>query len=299
MQEESTPRTREELANAIEGGVLREIEVAWPDHQGHPRGKRVPARGFLRRAEGSGFPFCDAALAWDMTGDVLDGMRLTGWDTGYGDMIARPDLSTFRWLPWRPGAGMVISDLVDHHGELIRTAPRTVLQRAVDRIAALGYTAEVGVELEFYLLDSEGGYLADGVQCYSLQKANEMDPAFGGMFAGPVGVLRLRGGQRRVRPGPVRGQPAPRPADGGRRPGDALQVRRQGARAPRRRDRDVHGQAVQRHLGLLDAPPRVAVEGRRARLRARRGRRERPAPRGDRRHHAPPPGHRPVRRRRR
>ena len=80
--------------------------------------------------------------------------------------------------------GIVMSDLVDHDGELIRTAPRTVLQRAVDRIAALGYTAEVGVELEFYLLDAEGGYLADGVQSYSLQKANEMDPAFGGLFEG-------------------------------------------------------------------------------------------------------------------
>lgn len=184
MPEESTPRSREEVAAAIEGGVLREVEVAWPDHQGILRGKRVPAGKFLRRAESSGFPFCDAALAWNFVGDVLDGMRLTGWDTGYGDMIARPDLSTFRWLPWKPGVGIVVADLVDHHGERTRTAPRTVLQRAIDRLDSLGYQAAIGVEIEFYLLDPSGEPLADGVQCYSLQKANEMDPVFTDLFDG-------------------------------------------------------------------------------------------------------------------
>jgi glutamine synthetase len=128
-----------------------------------------------------------------MTGDILEGMRLTGWDTGYGDMFARPDLSTFHWLPWRRGVGLVMSDLTDHHGDPIRTAPRTVLRRAIDRLAGLGYKAELGVELEFYLLRAVGGHLADGIQCYSLQKANEMEPVVGAIFEGLASFCEVEG----------------------------------------------------------------------------------------------------------
>jgi glutamine synthetase len=88
----------------VQNGSLREIEVAWPDHSGHVLGKRIPAAGFLERAPG-GFPFCDAALTWSITGECQEGARLTDWQTGYPDMIAVPRLSTFSWLPWREGAG--------------------------------------------------------------------------------------------------------------------------------------------------------------------------------------------------
>lgn len=182
---------------------LREIELSWPDQQGHARGKRIPARGFLERSEGAGFAFCDASLCWDVTGDVVQDTRLSNWNTGYPDLIARADLSTFRLLPWRERVGHVVADVHDHHGHLIRTAPRTVLRRAVERLATLGVTARVGVELEFYLLDGDGRHLADGVQCYSLQKANEMDPVFGAILAGVDGFVAAEGGMTEYGPGQV------------------------------------------------------------------------------------------------
>ena len=48
----------------------------------------------------------------------------------------------------------------------------------VDRLGEIGYEVEVGVEVEFHLLRPDRTTAADGVQCYSLQKLSEMDPAF-------------------------------------------------------------------------------------------------------------------------
>lgn len=183
------PPPADSITSAAAAGQLREIEVLWPDHQGHARGKRIEAEGFVERATGPGFAFCNASLAWDVTGDVKDGLRVGSWDTGWPDLFAKPDLGSFRILPWRPHAGQVVADVVDHHGELMPTAPRTVLRRVLDRLAALGYEAEVGAELEFHLLGEDGRPLVDGVQAYSLQKLAELDPVIGTIQEGLRGFV--------------------------------------------------------------------------------------------------------------
>jgi hypothetical protein len=45
----------------------------------------------------------------------------------------------------------------------------------LERLKALGYGAEVGVEIESHLLRPDGTPLSDGVQAYSLQKLSELD----------------------------------------------------------------------------------------------------------------------------
>jgi glutamine synthetase len=79
-------------AAAIDRLELREIEVMWLDHQGHARGKRIDAGSFLDRALNGGFAFCNAALAWDIAGDVKAGLRHADWRTGFPDFFAIPDL---------------------------------------------------------------------------------------------------------------------------------------------------------------------------------------------------------------
>lgn len=177
-----------------EAGVLRAIEVMWIDHQGHPCGKRVPVNHFLDKYRGSGFAFCEVALACDVSGDVVDGMVGSNWDTGMPDLVARPDLTSFKYLPWRSDVGMVLCDIYDHHGELAPTAPRSVLHRAVDRLAELGYTTSVGVEFEFYLLDAQGKPYADGLKAYSLSRANTMEPVFGALTDGLDGFVDVEAG---------------------------------------------------------------------------------------------------------
>ncbi len=192
---------RAELESALARGELREVEILWSDHQGHPRGKRINADGFLERAEGQGFAFCDAVLCWDVAGDVKDGLRFSSWETGFPDLFAVPDLDSYRPVPWREGVGQVVCDLVGHDRRLVRTAPRTVLRRVLDRLAGLGYQAAVGVELEFHLLKSDGTPFSDGVQAYSLQKAAELEPLLDGIVSGLTGFVDLEGSNTEYGPG--------------------------------------------------------------------------------------------------
>jgi glutamine synthetase len=188
-------------AAAIERGGLAEIEVMWVDHQGHARGKRIDAAGFVGRATTVGFAFCNASLAWDIAGEVKTGLRHSDWASGFPDFYAVPDLASLRLVPWRTDAGHVISDLVDHHGELVAASPRTVLRRAIDHLASLGYRARVGVEIEFHLLGEDGLPLTEGDQAYSLQVLNQLEPVFGAILAGLRGFVSLEGGNSEYGPG--------------------------------------------------------------------------------------------------
>jgi glutamine synthetase len=185
----SAPDGPEQIAAAIKSRSLSDIEVAWADHLGHTLGKRLPAAGFLERVAAERVGFCDATLSWDVVADVHEGARLTDWHTGFPDLYAAPDLGTFRLLPWRPRSGQVISDVLDHAGQPIRTAPRTVLRRVTERLAELGYRAEIGVETEFFLLDTGGQPLAGPVHCYSLEKLNELDQVLTHVVDGLTGYV--------------------------------------------------------------------------------------------------------------
>ncbi|MGE0214620.1 glutamine synthetase family protein [Mycolicibacterium sp.] len=188
---------------AIADGSLTEIEVAWSDPFGHSAGKRIPAAQFLDRATGTGFAFCEAALGWNTDGTVIDSLKLTNWAGGYPDVYAVPDLSTFTWLPWRPGVGHVISDIVTHHRTPSLLDPRAVLKRVLDRLARLGYTAKVGVEFEFYLLETDGSPIIDAIQAYSLENANALDPLIADLYQTLGAFTRLEGIQTEYGPGQV------------------------------------------------------------------------------------------------
>ena len=155
---------------------ITEGEVSWPDQFGHALGKRLPVDRF-ETATRTGVTFCDAALGWNAVADVQDGVDLSNSATGYPDAVARPDLATFRRLPWRDGAGHVLADVTDHHGSPLAASPRAVLRDVIAQLAQRGYTAQVGVELEFHLLDAAGAPLGDSVHCYSLDKADQLEPA--------------------------------------------------------------------------------------------------------------------------
>ena len=192
-----------DLARVVADGTVDQVEVAWPDQFGHVLGKRIPARGFLDRARGPGFAFCDAALGWNSTGEVIDAVRLTNAGTGYPDAYAVPDLGTARLLPWRARSVHVIADVVDHHRHAVRTSPRAVLQRVVERLAALGMRARVGVELEFYLLDRDGGLLQEELQAYSLEKNNALDPALQEIIDAVTGFVPFEGAHTEYAPSQV------------------------------------------------------------------------------------------------
>lgn len=192
-----------ELIRRLEDGSLTEIEVAWSDPFGHAQGKRIPAAQFLGRAQGTGFAFCEASLGWNTDATVIDGLSLTNWAGGYPDVYAVPDFSTFTPVPWRPGVGHVISDIVSHDRSPSLLDPRAVLRRVLARLESLGYTAKVGVEYEFYLLEPDGSPFQNDIHAYSLENANALDPLITDLYETLGAFTRLEGVQTEYGPGQV------------------------------------------------------------------------------------------------
>ncbi|MGZ6389846.1 MAG: glutamine synthetase family protein [Ktedonobacterales bacterium] len=124
------------------------VKVGGPDYDGIYRGKRLPSDVFLDGIE-HGYSQGDVLFGWDIAEDLVPGLRFTNWDTGYADLRMLPDLATFRVVPWEDGVATVICDFVSASGEPVRVAPRYVLRRVLDRAAAMGYHAELALELEF------------------------------------------------------------------------------------------------------------------------------------------------------
>lgn len=95
-------------------------------------------------------------------GVMFDGSSIEGFTRiEESDMVLMPDPSTFRILPWRPKEGAVariIGDVKRPNGKPFEGDPRFILKRAIAEADKMGYTMNVGPELEFFLfkLDADG-----------------------------------------------------------------------------------------------------------------------------------------------
>ena len=77
------------------------------------------------------------------------------------DMIAMPDPSTFRIIPWRPTEqreARIICDIHRPGGGPFEGDPRYILKRVLKEAADLGFVFNTGPELEFFLFKTEDGY---------------------------------------------------------------------------------------------------------------------------------------------
>jgi len=84
----------------------------------------------------------------------VPGYAAANWEKGYGDFVMKPDLATLRRIPWLPATALVLCDVVDHHHhDPILHSPRGMLRNQVARLAAMGMSAYLASELEFYLFD--------------------------------------------------------------------------------------------------------------------------------------------------
>jgi len=68
------------------------------------------------------------------------------------DVIAHPDPATFALLPWRDGGvGRMFCSLRQPDGSAFHADSRDALQRVLAGVADLGWTVQVGAEIEFFL----------------------------------------------------------------------------------------------------------------------------------------------------
>jgi glutamine synthetase len=141
----------ERLQQMVEDGRIDTVLSTFPDMQGRLMGKRLTARFFLDSVAGHGSHACSYLLGTDVEMNTLPGFAMTSWRTGYHDFKVRPDMRTLRPAPWLEKTAIVLGDVETDEGAPVEEAPRRILQRQVERLAALGYTAKLASELEFYL----------------------------------------------------------------------------------------------------------------------------------------------------
>ncbi len=104
------------------------------------------------------------------SGAAFDGSSITGYaEIEESDIVAMPDWSTFKILPWSQNhekTAFVFCDVLDRNYEPFEGDPRYVLRRQLKRAADMGLTFFVGPELEYFYFKSaaapevvdEGGY---------------------------------------------------------------------------------------------------------------------------------------------
>lgn len=149
------------LKEAFAQGTVDTVLVAAIDMQGRLMGKRFHAAHFIN----GGYEethCCNYLLTVDMEMTPVQGFRTASWGGGYGDYVMKPDLATLRPLPWLPGTVLCLADLMDHHThQEIPQSPRAILKRQVARAKAMGFTAMMATELEFFLFENSYESLRD------------------------------------------------------------------------------------------------------------------------------------------
>ncbi|WP_036465150.1 glutamine synthetase family protein [Mycolicibacterium iranicum] len=141
------------LEQQVAEGDIDTVIVAFCDMQGRLTGKRVSARLFVEDVADHGSECCNYLLAVDVDMNTVDGYAISSWETGYGDMVMTPDFDTLRLVPWLPGTALVMADLSWTDGTPVTQAPRSILNRQIDRLAERGLVPYVGTELEFMVFD--------------------------------------------------------------------------------------------------------------------------------------------------
>ncbi|BCW43303.1 glutamine synthetase family protein [Arthrobacter sp. StoSoilB5] len=155
IQESSRNRqlTVDELRESVASGEIDTVIVAITDALGRLQGKRCGARSFLEDVLDHGAEGCNYLLAVDVEMQTVDGYAMSSWETGYGDMVMLPDVSTLRRVPWLEGTAIVQCDVLWTDRTPVAASPRQILKAQIERLEKLGYRAHVGTELEFLMFD--------------------------------------------------------------------------------------------------------------------------------------------------
>lgn len=121
------------------------VKVAGIDVDGVLRGKLMAKKKFLSIAE-NGFGFCSVIFGWDMHDQTyFRELNISNKENGYRDVIAVPDLKSFRRIPWEDNVPFFLCSFHDPDTQSSLSAcPRSVLSRAVDKLHKSGFGAMAG-----------------------------------------------------------------------------------------------------------------------------------------------------------
>jgi glutamine synthetase len=143
------PITADALPRLLERDTR--VKLAGLDVDGILRGKVVSKAKFLSVAS-DGFGFCSVIFGWDMHDQTYQReLKISNAANGYHDLLAVPDLQSFRRIPWEGDIPFFLVSFLDPDTkEPVCACPRGLLQTQLARIQDKGYGAMAGAEYEFY-----------------------------------------------------------------------------------------------------------------------------------------------------
>jgi glutamine synthetase len=161
---------RDAVARA-QAADLELVRFLYADHGGVIRAKAASTQFLPERIE-SGIGHTVAMMAMTML-DTLQPVEGMG---PVGEVRIKPDPATFVELPYAPGAGAMLADLVRPDGEPWEACARSFLKQAIDELARGGYAMSAAFEPEFTVgqrvADPAGGQErlvpSDDSLCYSV-----------------------------------------------------------------------------------------------------------------------------------
>ncbi|GAB1312495.1 hypothetical protein MFIFM68171_02705 [Madurella fahalii] len=127
------------------------VKLAGVDVDGILRGKLVSKKKFLSIAT-EGFGFCSVIFGWDMHDmTYIRELKVSNKENGYRDIIAVPDLSSFRRIPWENNCPFFLVSFYDPDTmQPVPPCPRGLLATQLAKLEAEGLGAMAGAEYEFY-----------------------------------------------------------------------------------------------------------------------------------------------------
>ncbi len=129
-------------------GLLAEdsaVKLAGIDVDGMLRGKLVSKKKFLSIAQ-DGFGFCSVIFGWDMHDmTYMRELKVSNKENGYRDILAIPDLSSFRRIPWENNVPFFLVSFFDPDTkEPVPACPRGLLKAQLAKFGANGQGAMAG-----------------------------------------------------------------------------------------------------------------------------------------------------------
>jgi len=142
-QQDPSTITAESLPDLLKDDIA--VKVAGIDVDGILRGKLMAKKKFLSIAK-EGFGFCSVIFGWDMHDQTYyRELGISNKENGYRDLIAIPDLSSYRRIPWEDNVPFFLIYFQDPDSDSSLSAcPRSLLKRAVDKLTEKGYGAMAG-----------------------------------------------------------------------------------------------------------------------------------------------------------
>nr|WP_321497291.1 type I glutamate--ammonia ligase [uncultured Methanolobus sp.] len=137
---------KEDVIKAIEMHNVKFIRLQFTDIQGVVKDVEIPVTQ-IEKALTSGIYF--------------DGSSIEGFvRIDESDMTLKPDVRTFAILPWskdKGGVARIICDIERPDGRSFEADPRYVLKKVMKEAEEMGFSLNVGPELEFFLFEKVDG----------------------------------------------------------------------------------------------------------------------------------------------